>query len=189
MDFGCGNGRLGELIESMSEQEQAGLDYQGVDIAEDLIEVAEQKYPTAKFRLIEAEGRLPFAANSFDLIVSIAVFHHLTPAMAKKALIELKRVLKPEGILIITGWFLWKGKYLKHYRKQQVEQKTAEKTVFLPFSNQKGNEKEGRFCYLWQLEEFTDLVEKAGFGVEKNGFTYAKSREKRNFFVIAKKDG
>jgi SAM-dependent methyltransferase len=45
---------------------------------------------------------LPFEDASFDLVYSISVFTHLDEEMQDAWLNELKRVLRPGGILIIT---------------------------------------------------------------------------------------
>jgi SAM-dependent methyltransferase len=45
---------------------------------------------------------LPFAANTLDCIYAISVFTHLSAAMHFAWIKELYRVLKPNGVLILT---------------------------------------------------------------------------------------
>jgi SAM-dependent methyltransferase len=67
---------------------------------------------------IEASGcKIPLPDASFDLCLMNAVSHHLTNKDLRRALAEIKRVLRPEGNFILTdavwnranlrGRFLW----------------------------------------------------------------------------------
>ena len=47
-------------------------------------------------------SRLPFGSNSFDVIVSANSFHYFDEPLA--ALKEMRRVLKPDGKVIILDW-------------------------------------------------------------------------------------
>jgi ubiquinone/menaquinone biosynthesis C-methylase UbiE len=60
-----------------------------------------QNYPNVSFKVANA-SKLPFANNSFDIIISANAFHYFEdPDVALK---EMKRVLKPEGQVIILDW-------------------------------------------------------------------------------------
>lgn len=48
--------------------------------------------------------RLPFANNTADAVLMIAVLHHLPPEKQHTALFEIQRVLKPGGRALITCW-------------------------------------------------------------------------------------
>ncbi len=187
LDFGCGNGRLLELIGSLQKSDQKKIDYTGVDISEELLAHAQARYPQHRFELIDGEDQLPFTDESFDVIVSIAVFHHLAPEMAEKALKELQRILKPQGKLILTCWYLWRGRYLDQYHKQKAGQAEENRNIFLSFDQKKANPEEGRFCYFWKLEELVELVEKTGFSINKKGITLGYKGEKRNYYILAEK--
>lgn len=65
-------------------------------------------------RVIKYDGkRLPFAANSFDVILSLEVVEHAEkPELMLK---EISRVLKRDGILIITAPNKW-WPYETHYK-------------------------------------------------------------------------
>jgi ubiquinone/menaquinone biosynthesis C-methylase UbiE len=109
LDFGCGAGQWYEFFKEKKVQ------YFGVDFSEKLIEVAKAKYPDANFQVIDGIN-LPFESEFFDKVYAIAVFHHL-PSEKIRILVlkEIKRVLKKEGMLILTVWNLrkkWKVKKL-----------------------------------------------------------------------------
>lgn len=46
--------------------------------------------------------KLPFAESSFDIVVSTNAFHYFR--QPEEALREFKRVLRPDGRLVITDW-------------------------------------------------------------------------------------
>jgi SAM-dependent methyltransferase len=50
--------------------------------------------------VLSKDKRLPFEENSFDIIYSVSVFEHLTDI--ETIIMEIKRILKKDGILIIT---------------------------------------------------------------------------------------
>ena len=55
-----------------------------------------------KLRTIQTdlEGTMPFGSNSFDVVSMLAVMEHLSDPL--RVLIEIKRVLRPNGTLILT---------------------------------------------------------------------------------------
>jgi SAM-dependent methyltransferase len=95
VDIGCGTGLASApLIEN-------GYNVTGVDPSEPMLAVARERYPQAQWVRGTAES-LPFDAGTFDVAISGQALHH---ADARPALEEIKRVLRPHGIVAI--W--WKG--------------------------------------------------------------------------------
>jgi ubiquinone/menaquinone biosynthesis C-methylase UbiE len=119
LDFGCGNGRLTEILKNKN------IDYVGVDVSEKLINSAKfcnadrSGFQKVNFLKIESDFKhLPFPADYFDVIYSIAVFHHI-PSYAKRLAVaqELYRLTKKGGYVVITVWDLWQSGHKKNYRK------------------------------------------------------------------------
>lgn len=107
LDLGCGNGRISELIQKHD------CDYIGMDNSEGQINEARKLFPNVKFEIGDLV-RIPLPDNSLDQIWTIAAFHHLTDKKTRaEALQEMKRVLKPGGIIIMTNWNLFQKKYRK----------------------------------------------------------------------------
>lgn len=100
LDIGCGTGEFERLL--LTENPQQVIT--GVDISEKMLLMAKQKcrtYPNVSFRRASVLA-LPFADNSFDVVVSASAFHYFDdPTLALK---EIKRVLKPKGRVIILDW-------------------------------------------------------------------------------------
>jgi len=95
VDIGCGTGLASApLIEN-------NFNVTGVDPSEAMLAVARERYPQAKWVLGTAE-RLPFDDRSLDVAISAQAFHHFD---AQKGIDEIKRVIRPGGIVAI--W--WKG--------------------------------------------------------------------------------
>ncbi len=124
LDIGCGNCR--NLLMFAKKK----FDCYGVDFSKEMIKYAKEfcnkNNIKVNLKVANAE-RLPFKDNFFDYILFIAVLHHVNNK--KKALQELKRVLKDNGLALITVWnrlqlrFIFKpkelyvswGKHLRYY--------------------------------------------------------------------------
>lgn len=93
LDVGCGTGNLLALLK----RDNVGL--AGADLSTGMIEQAKKRLGSdADLRVADSE-KLPWAAHSFDLVVSTDSFHHYPDPM--QALSEMKRVLKQGGHLIL----------------------------------------------------------------------------------------
>lgn len=102
LDLGCGRGDL--VIEAAKRRASVvGIDYSrdGIGIAKDLLKKqANFIQKNVKFYQMDAK-KLIFSANSFDSIISIDVFEHLYKEELEIVMKEIKRVLKPNGKLIV----------------------------------------------------------------------------------------
>ncbi len=100
LDIGCGTGEFEKLVLNRHPNQQIV----GVDISQKMLEIARQKcqaYPNVVF-LAGSALALPFSNRSFDVIVSASAFHYFDePAAALK---EMRRVLRPGGVLVILDW-------------------------------------------------------------------------------------
>ena len=100
LDLACGTGELARMILSKNPQQQI----MGVDISPAMLAIAREKlaaYPQVNFHNATAMS-LPVADNSFDLVICANAFHYFPSPEA--ALLETRRVLKPQGQVIILDW-------------------------------------------------------------------------------------
>ncbi|MBI2638439.1 methyltransferase domain-containing protein [Candidatus Peregrinibacteria bacterium] len=163
LDVGCGNGRLSHFLKKNP------IEYTGVDNNRTMLRIAKKKNPHAVFRFAEIT-KLPFPARSFGAAWCIAVLHHLpTKKLRLQALKEIKRILKPNGLLFITVWNLWQPKYRKY-----IDQKTQNAEI--PWGTEK---KILRYYYAFKQNELRDLLKSAGFKKIK------KITSNHNFAFIA----
>lgn len=98
LDFGCGCGRM--LLHLRSVGEKIGLF--GVDIDAAAIEWAQLHVPWAKCSVNQGLPPLEFPDEHFDLVFNHSVFTHLDENYQDAWLIELERVTKPGGVLVLS---------------------------------------------------------------------------------------
>lgn len=205
LDLGCGNGRFSELFEDE--------DYVGVDVSEELVKIAQIKYPLKKFAVLDAPdiverstfsvqrentksdtqraAGLPFQDGTFDKVFCLAVVHHIPSAEFRRAfLAEAKRVLKPGGLLILTAWYLldkpktWRELAKMALLKIAGRNKMDLGDILVPFKDSKGTVLAERYVHTFSVAELRKLVEKQGFKIESAGLV---SRGKnRNVEVVGK---
>ena len=97
LDAACGEGYGSAMLA------QAAASVEGVDISPQAIEHAREKYgplPGVGFQVANCT-QLPFGDQEFDRVVSFETLEHL--AEQDELLAEFKRVLKPDGCLILSS--------------------------------------------------------------------------------------
>jgi SAM-dependent methyltransferase len=97
LDFGCGCGRT--LRWFLRDDTTAEL--HGVDVDADAIAWC-QKHLRGNFAATTSAPPLPHPDGHFDVVYCLSVFTHLNESMQDLWLAELKRVLKPGGVLLLT---------------------------------------------------------------------------------------
>lgn len=106
LDLGCGTGRLYDFLRPKE------IAYFGIDHNSQLLDLARKNFPEAGFELADMTA-LKLELEAFDNVFCVAAFHHIpTKKMRKKVLADIHRVLKPDGILILTAWNLFQFRYL-----------------------------------------------------------------------------
>lgn len=184
LDLGCGNGRLYEFLKDKK------IDYTGVDSSEGLLKLAREKYgETAKFVKGDALN-LPFADESFDKIVSIAVLHHIpSKESRKKFLSEARRVLKKDGLLIISVWNMRQRKYAPLLIKNAFLKLIGLSALDFGDAYLGWNkEKNVRFLHAFGKREFKKLLEESGFSVERLAFVKRKSGQGNLLAIVEKRE-
>jgi SAM-dependent methyltransferase len=61
---------------------------------------------------LNLDPRLPFPSDSFDAVTMLAVFEHLPPRVLRSVLKEVRRVLRPGGVYVMTTPARWTPKVL-----------------------------------------------------------------------------
>lgn len=181
LDAGCGNGRLLWLFKDKA------INYIGVDISENLVDLAKKKHPRNNF-IVADNLNLPFSDNNFDKVFSVAVLHTIpSREMREKAILELKRVLKPKGLLILTVWDVWrkdtlplliKFSLLKLIGKSKLDFGDA----FIPWGN-----KIQRYYHFFRKRELYSLVEENGFRIIQKGVAKNENGKRSNIYLVAEK--
>lgn len=96
LDVGCGTGYG---IHRLSNKAREAV---GIDIWKEGIYYCHHEYGEKTLFLSASGFHLPFMDNSFDLVVSFQVIEHINPDMVINYLEEINRVLKNNGIFIVS---------------------------------------------------------------------------------------
>lgn len=98
LDFGCGiGGSLPHLARAFPRARLTGLDVSARSLA-----IAAQRFPEVA-NLVHHDGgvALPMGSGSCDLVFSACVFHHIPASAQVPMLGELRRILRPGGLLVV----------------------------------------------------------------------------------------
>lgn len=98
LDFGCGCGR----IELHLQDAARAMELYAVDIDREAIAWAKEHAAWAEFSVNQEMPPLEFPDEYFDLIFNHSVFTHLDEQYQDAWLVELERVTKPGGLLILS---------------------------------------------------------------------------------------
>jgi ubiquinone/menaquinone biosynthesis C-methylase UbiE len=99
LDYGCGTGEMLKWLKLFGFPGEL----HGADISQAMLAEAENRWnasPKPLFSYI-GETKTDFVDNSFSCIVATCVFHHIDPDKRDAVLREVKRILKPGGILAV----------------------------------------------------------------------------------------
>ncbi|OED43302.1 hypothetical protein AB833_04095 [Chromatiales bacterium (ex Bugula neritina AB1)] len=98
LDFGCGWGRIARFfLKDMSLQ-----NIHGVDVLSELTASCNETFCSNNFEQIEQKGTIPHATASFDVVFANSVFSHLDEQLNMRWINEIHRVLKPNGLAVLT---------------------------------------------------------------------------------------
>ena len=99
LDWGCGPGRVARHLPELLNNKS---NVYGTDYNQKSIEWCKRNIENVEFNQNKLEAELPYEDNFFDAIYGISIFTHLSREMHFNWFEELKRILKPDGIIFIT---------------------------------------------------------------------------------------
>ena len=186
LDLGCGNGRLYKILKNKK------IEYTGVDISKKLIEIAkkelsDQESTQPKFFVGDALNLL-LKNHEFDIIFAIALLHHIpTQRLQLKVLRNCFKILKKNGLIILTVWNLRQPRLLLKYKIWPFS-----KDVYIPWKLKTtkprselgstiGDKILKRYYHVFTKGELKQIVKKAGFKIINCYFA------RDNLITIAKK--
>lgn len=103
LDLACGTATLTVAVKL----DQPAAEVYGLDGDERILSKARQKADAAGAEINFTRAfstAMPYPDEFFDCVVTSLFFHHLTGENKKKTLLEILRVLKPNGRLHIADW-------------------------------------------------------------------------------------
>jgi ubiquinone/menaquinone biosynthesis C-methylase UbiE len=114
LDVGCGRGEI------LRHAARLGADAFGIDYAEVAVNMSQQVVSGSsdgvtpgKMGVGQADAKkLPFPSGMFDRVLMFDVVEHLHPWELHEALLEVRRVLKPNGLFVVhTAPNIWYDRY------------------------------------------------------------------------------
>ncbi len=140
-DIGCGSGR------NMNFE---GLQFIGIDNCDNFIKICKSKnLDVINSNII----KIPLENNTADAIICIAMFHQLSNLENRiKALLEIKRLIKPGGKILLSVW--------------SINQPKKTKKTFNKYGNNivtwnNYGEIYERYYYIFKIDEIKNLFKKA----------------------------
>jgi SAM-dependent methyltransferase len=95
LDVGCGTGVLAARLA------QDGYDAFGVDPSAGMLEILRSEHPEVKAQ-VASGTELPFEDGAFDLVLTVAVLHHIADRDdVRRTLTEMVRVARPGGRILV----------------------------------------------------------------------------------------
>lgn len=100
LDVACGTGTLLVLLAACTGPDGRAV---GVDMSEQMLAMGRRKVKMAQVEFIRANAEdLPFAEGSFDRITASLAVHEMNRLGRQNALAEMRRVLKPGGLVVLA---------------------------------------------------------------------------------------
>ncbi len=152
IDIGCGNGRHSELF---IEQDTSVI---GLDLSRKLLEHAVARVASSRFLPVEGTAtNLPVSDSMIDRGIYIATIHHL-PTRSDRivSLDELARVLKPNGVALISGWSVHDDRFDEQAAFDTVIDWTLPSGETIP-----------RFYHLYDEQDFAGELEESNLSIER----------------------
>jgi len=146
LDIGCGNCR------NLMPFAKKGFGCDGIDFSKEMIKYSEKYCDKHKFKVnlkIADAKKLPFKDNTFDYVLFIASLHCIKKDR-EEALLEMKRVMKKNGLALITVW-----------NKLQKEFLFKPNDIYVRWG------KHERYYHIFKPWELSKLLKKTGFKIIK----------------------
>jgi len=185
LDIACGNAR--HLIPFACVVDHVI----GIDASEEMIKIAVRNARNAGVKnasfVIGNASFLPFKSNTFDSAIFIAGLHNIKGRDARiKALKELYRVLKKDGMALISVWSKWQDRWRKHFLKEFFKLPKNFGDIYISWKKDGMDVK--RFYHLYSMHELKRDAKKARLKIIKAwSVKKASKRHADNHFLMVKK--
>lgn len=174
LDYGCGNGKYLSLLEKFNTSEYDKFNITGFDNCDEFLQIVKKNYPKTniyKGDICEFKSEL---YSSFDIIICIAVIHHLSTENRRiDAIKNIISYLKPNGKALISVWS-------NSIDKSKFTKLNSSNDYLIGWNN-----KFQRYYHLFEENELMELIKMSDVNKEIDIIT--TSYECDNWFIEIKK--
>jgi len=93
LELGCGGGNSTKYLT------EKGYNVISTDLSQVALERTKKNVPQAKTMLLDIQEPLPFKDNQFSAVIADLCLHYFDEQKTKEIMQEIKRILKPDGVL------------------------------------------------------------------------------------------
>jgi len=186
-DIGCGNGR--HLIPCSKQCKKAI----GIDLSKELLKIIKNKINIDKIEninLIHSNVlNIPLKNDSIDSALYIAALHNIKDRKNRlQSLEEVHRILKKNGLLIISVWSRWQDKFRKQFLKKWFTEFNQNEYGDVNIYWRQHGLNIPRFYHLYSKKEFLNDINKVNFEIlDINDVKLHSKKYPDNYFAILRK--
>jgi 2-polyprenyl-3-methyl-5-hydroxy-6-metoxy-1,4-benzoquinol methylase len=138
LDVGCGRGWLTYMAGAYGEAN-------GIDPSPIAVEQARRNHPGTAFRTAVPGELLPTESGAYHLVVSSEVIEHVPPTQRDDFVVDLRRLLRPRGFVLLTSprgelygsWAANKKQPLGHWLKERELRELFVRHDFRPLARRR----------------------------------------------------
>ena len=188
VDMGCGNGRHLIICAEYSKH------VIGLDLSKELLFIAKNKMEEKNIKnaiFLHSDVKfIPIKNETVDAILYIASLHNISGRHNRiQSLRELKRILKKDGVALISVWSRWQDKYRKLFFKKWFRCTSKSDFGDIDIYWRQHNLNIPRFYHLYSKKELIEDLTKAGLKIKKIESVKLHSQKyPDNFFAIVIKN-
>jgi ubiquinone/menaquinone biosynthesis C-methylase UbiE len=110
LDVGCGTGAHLDLYRN------CGCETHGIDSSPSMLKVAKRRLGKDTVLMIGDATAMPYENQIFDLILCMLLLHEMEESMRNSTIVEMKRVLKPDGRILFIDYHERMPLFLKGWK-------------------------------------------------------------------------
>jgi len=174
IDFGCGTGRSTRLLQDL------GYRTVGVDVSQQMVDVARQRDPSGDYRVIDDGDFSSLPQGSFDLALSAFTFDNIPgPEWKTQLFAGLRRLLKPNGHLvnIVSTPEIYLHEWVTFTTRDFPENAKARCGEVVRIITKDYSDRRPVEDILWPDENYRMTFREAGFALERKETPLARGDE------------
>lgn len=114
LDVGCGTGV------HLAIYRRSGCDLYGIDTSPSMLDVARGRLGEDAELCLGNATEMPYQSHTFDLVLCMLVLHEMDQLTRMAVIAEMKRVLKPDGRILLIDFHAGRARPLKGWLTKPV---------------------------------------------------------------------